>query len=340
MENAKYILCYTREPQDDMIYSNRLAFSMHLAYSEDGKDFSALNHNSGVLFARATENEDKTLNAKSLKCPFIFSMEDGLYGVVAVRTDAEGENDIESKGKILFFTTADFLQYDEIGLIDLHTDNYVQDVACVYDPAAKKYLVYWRDEQQRWYRNETADMFSLEGSETNIHCEGIDIQSVGAGIQGAAVQSAGNAIQGAAVQSTGNAIRDAAVQNTGNAIWDAAVQSAGNAIQDAAVQVTGAEVQDAQTAINGIRADIEGIIPRNILKVPAHIGTRLKHKLTTPVNIRVEVPDESGIIRDELTALAGQYTATGLSGRSLTGIPAVNGTGRAIPDQRNSLPEL
>ena len=64
-------------------------------------------------------------------------MEDGLYGVVAVRTDAEGENDIESKGKILFFTTADFLQYDEIGLIDLHTDNYVQDVACVYDPAAK-----------------------------------------------------------------------------------------------------------------------------------------------------------------------------------------------------------
>ena len=78
MENAKYILCYTREPQDDMIYSNRLAFSMHLAYSEDGKDFSALNHNSGVLFARATENEDKTLNAKSLKCPFIFSMEDGL----------------------------------------------------------------------------------------------------------------------------------------------------------------------------------------------------------------------------------------------------------------------
>jgi GH43 family beta-xylosidase len=337
MENAKYILCYTREPQDDMIYSNRLAFSMHLAYSEDGKDFSALNHNSGVLFARATENEDKTLNAKSLKCPFIFSMEDGLYGVVAVRTDAEGENDIESKGKILFFTTADFLQYDEIGLIDLHTDNYVQDVACVYDPAAKKYLVYWRDEQQRWYRNETADMFSLEGSETNIHCEGIDIQSVGAGsqgaavqsagnaiqgaavqsagnaiqgaavqsagnaIQGAAVQSTGNAIQGAAVQSTGNAIRDAAVQNTGNAIWDAAVQSAGNAIQDAAVQVTGAEVQDAQTAINGIRADIEGIIPRNILKVPAHIGTRLKHKLTTPVNIRVEVPDEIvASSRDEL----------------------------------------
>lgn len=301
MENAKYILCYTREPQDDMIYSNRLAFSMHLAYSEDGKDFSALNHNSGVLFARATENEDKTLNAKSLKCPFIFSMEDGLYGVVAVRTDAEGENDIESKGKILFFTTADFLQYDEIGLIDLHTDNYVQDVACVYDPAAKKYLVYWRDEQQRWYRNETADMFSLEGSETNIHCEGIDIQSVGAGSQGAAVQSAGNAIQGAAVQSTGNAIRDAAVQNTGNAIWDAAVQSAGNAIQDAAVQVTGAEVQDAQTAINGIRADIEGIIPRNILKVPAHIGTRLKHKLTTPVNIRVEVPDEIvASSRDEL----------------------------------------
>ena len=328
MEDSKYILCYTREPQDDMIYSNKLAFSMHLAYSEDGKKFSALNHNSGVLFARATENEDKTLNAKSLKCPFIFSMENGLYGVVAVRTDAEGGNDIESKGKILFFTTTDFLQYDEIGLIDLHTDDYVHDVACIYDVTVKKYLIFWRDEQQRWYRNETADLFSLEGSETNICCEGIEFQGIGASIQNAEAQGTGaytrdisnkgsgaytrdisNKGSGAYIRDISNkgsgaGIRDISAKSPVSVIQDAEVQSARTDIQGDAAKSVGADflcvachnagtaLQDAQTVINDVRADIEGIIPRNVLKVPEHIGMRLKYKLTTPVNIRVEVPDE------------------------------------------------
>ncbi|MFD1907687.1 hypothetical protein ACFSQ7_32535 [Paenibacillus rhizoplanae] len=37
---------------------------MHLAYKTDGGQYLALNHNSGVLFAKATENEDGTLRAK------------------------------------------------------------------------------------------------------------------------------------------------------------------------------------------------------------------------------------------------------------------------------------
>ena len=68
-ETKKYVLCYTRKPQEDIIYAKRLAYSMHLAYSGDGRKFEALNHNSGVLFAKATGNQDKTINAKSLKCP-------------------------------------------------------------------------------------------------------------------------------------------------------------------------------------------------------------------------------------------------------------------------------
>ena len=50
MINNIYLLCYTREPQESMVYSEKLAYSMHLTYSEDGKKSEPLNHNtdSGV----------------------------------------------------------------------------------------------------------------------------------------------------------------------------------------------------------------------------------------------------------------------------------------------------
>lgn len=96
------VLCYTRTPQEDIIYASRLAHSMHLAYSEDGKHFQALNHNSGVLFAKATQHEDGMLQAKSLKNPYLFPMADGRFGVVAVRTEADGQQDEESRGRSFF----------------------------------------------------------------------------------------------------------------------------------------------------------------------------------------------------------------------------------------------
>ena len=54
------ILCYTRTPLEDAIYAEKLAYSMHLAVGEDGKTFDALNKNQGVLFVKATSNEDGT----------------------------------------------------------------------------------------------------------------------------------------------------------------------------------------------------------------------------------------------------------------------------------------
>lgn len=71
---------------DEQVYAPKLAYSMHLAYSENGADYRPLNHNSGVLFALATENEHGQLQAKSLKNPYLFERPDGTFGVVAVRT--------------------------------------------------------------------------------------------------------------------------------------------------------------------------------------------------------------------------------------------------------------
>lgn len=112
----KYLLSYTREPIDNIIYDPRLAYSMHLALSDDGKNFKSLNHNSGVLFALATENADGSLNAMSLLNPFLFKKKDSGFGVVAQRILADGDEDPSSKEKYLLWDTEDFLIYKELGL--------------------------------------------------------------------------------------------------------------------------------------------------------------------------------------------------------------------------------
>ena len=48
-----FLLSYTRKDIDSVFYDARLAFSLHLAVSKDGKNFVALNHKSGVLCAMA-----------------------------------------------------------------------------------------------------------------------------------------------------------------------------------------------------------------------------------------------------------------------------------------------
>ena len=99
------VLCYTREPLEPEIYSPKLAYSMHLAYTEDGMSYRELNHNSGVLFAKAAELSNATLSAKSLKNPYLFHMADGNFGVLAIRTEADGSPDQQSKGSVLLFTS-------------------------------------------------------------------------------------------------------------------------------------------------------------------------------------------------------------------------------------------
>ena len=125
-----YLLSYTRQPIDNIIYDARLAYSMHLAVSPDGVRYRALNHNSGILFGKATENPDGSLNPKALRKPYIFKNED-YYEVIALRTAGDGESDPEIENGItaifedndnkngesaytpVRYTTKDFLIYSE-----------------------------------------------------------------------------------------------------------------------------------------------------------------------------------------------------------------------------------
>lgn len=92
-KGSGYVLGYTREEDDSIkrngkvhgMYQSAVTDSLHLGYSGDGKTFEALNHNTGVLFAK---NEGE--KTKVLKQPYIFRRKDGSFGVLALRMDEGG----------------------------------------------------------------------------------------------------------------------------------------------------------------------------------------------------------------------------------------------------------
>lgn len=139
-----YLLSYTRLPVDNVHYDPRLAYSMHLALSGDGAGYDALNHNSGVLFAKATEKEDGSLDPKSLKVPWLFALPGGRYAVAAIRTGGDGEEDEESRGCVLLFTTENLTDYREEGLLKLG-EEYLEQVACAYEPEKDLIRLWWQD---------------------------------------------------------------------------------------------------------------------------------------------------------------------------------------------------
>lgn len=109
----KRLFSYTREPIDNVYYDPRLAYSMHLAIEDESGEISILNHNSGILFAKATENADGSLNPKSIKYPCIYPSDNGGYKIYAIRTLADGEQDDEDIDKVCVFSTIDFVTYEE-----------------------------------------------------------------------------------------------------------------------------------------------------------------------------------------------------------------------------------
>ena len=141
------LLNYTRLPLEDAVYANRLAYSVHFALQGEDGAWTALNHNSGVLFVKATENADGSLNPKSLKNPWVFGLHDGGYGVFAVRTLAEGDEDTEDLGTAVFWTSKDLVRFEEKGLVKF-TDGRLKDIRCQAVDAG--YQLQWQLADQSW----------------------------------------------------------------------------------------------------------------------------------------------------------------------------------------------
>lgn len=158
MKTENRVLCYTRLPLQDEIYAEKLAYSMHLALQTDTKEYEALNHNSGVLFVKGVELPDRTIRAKSLKNPWIFVQKDGSFGILALRTEADGREDEEAKGTLLYFTSKDLLQYEERTLLVLPKKVSVEDAVCEYREDAGSYLLRWRDRDGKIYGYTMSDL--------------------------------------------------------------------------------------------------------------------------------------------------------------------------------------
>ena len=98
---GKYqLVCYTRQTVSEAVYSPHMAYSMHLALADENGKCTELNHNYGILYAKATQNpENLVLTAKTLDKPWIFRMKDGAYGVISLRCEGDGTPDKQFKGK-------------------------------------------------------------------------------------------------------------------------------------------------------------------------------------------------------------------------------------------------
>lgn len=116
-EKKARIMVYTRETMTEE-YPDGLARSIHLAYSLDGKNYEAMNGNYGILFAKAVLSEEDTICPKGVRDPRVLSLPQGGFVIAAVRVNEDGSADRESEGKLLYWTTADFKEFKELGLLD------------------------------------------------------------------------------------------------------------------------------------------------------------------------------------------------------------------------------
>lgn len=181
-EPGGYLLCYTREKDDSIkrngklhgMYQSATTDSMHLAYSADGRNFEALNDNTGVLFAKNDGSKTKVI-----KQPYLFRMKEGGFGVLAIRAD-EGEEKGDNRGEVLFFTSNDLISYEEVKRVTLSEEDYIRDPACVYEEASGRYLITWTSEDTGIsYANRTTDFETVEAKE---EAEPIKTEPIDSGI--------------------------------------------------------------------------------------------------------------------------------------------------------------
>lgn len=138
-----YIKVYTREPQE-LGYPKGLAYSAHFACILGNDGFQEMNKNYGILFAKGEISPENTIVPLALANPQIAVLEDG-YAIIAKRIHESGAVDKESEGKLLLWTTKDFIEFKEEGLTDASAlAGYPQaDCVEVEFTMAERALQYW-----------------------------------------------------------------------------------------------------------------------------------------------------------------------------------------------------
>ena len=171
MSSSK-LLIYTREPMESDIYDPKLAYSMHIAVKNDG-GVTVLNHNSGVFFAKATENQNGSLNAKSLRSPYAVRLgNESGWGVIAVRTEADGSLEPDSCGCLLLAKTEDFIHFKELGLLKL-SDSHIERAAIFTAEGESSCKIVYKTEDGVFCSS--LDSFSPESNVSPCEPEGLSL---------------------------------------------------------------------------------------------------------------------------------------------------------------------
>lgn len=134
------LLVYTRKVCDKS-YPAGLANSLHLAVSRNGNPFEPLHQNYGVMFETASLGADDTICPKGIKAPWVFSLKSGGYGILAIRVNEDDSPDEESTGRVLLWTTENFVDFGRAGMLDLGLAENIVRVRCVYEEQEDRYVL-------------------------------------------------------------------------------------------------------------------------------------------------------------------------------------------------------
>lgn len=159
-----YLMSYIKSGDD--VLDN----SLHLAYSLDGSEYTALNSNSGICFARNT-SISKNDNSNGFKSPFIFRKNDGSYGMIATNND--------NYSYVYMLESEDLINFNNETKLTLNSSGKkVLNPECYYDGDMGEYVINWTDGTTK-YRNTTKDFVNIsEAVEADYEEVNIDVKSM------------------------------------------------------------------------------------------------------------------------------------------------------------------
>lgn len=159
-----YLMSYIKS--GDTVLGN----SLHLAYSLDGSNYTELNSNRGICFARNTSTS-KNDNSNGFKSPFIFRKNDGSYGLIATNNDKYSYVYILESKDLINFTNETKLTLNYLGKKVLNPE-------CYYDSSIGEYVINWTDGTTK-YRNTTKDFINVsEAVEVDYEATNTEVKSM------------------------------------------------------------------------------------------------------------------------------------------------------------------
>jgi GH43 family beta-xylosidase len=168
-DEMAYLLAYTKKGEGcypDFNYPGHVGYNcdwehaMHFALSEDGKYFMPLRNNTGILFAKASFEENEFVGVtKTLIEPWLCRGANHTFHVLAVRRN-QNVPDSTHLGCMMVFDSADLIHYSEPAFVKLSEEEICKP-RCTYEKESGIYYVEWETASGRFYA-QTKDLEKIE----------------------------------------------------------------------------------------------------------------------------------------------------------------------------------